>query len=235
MANKISSTELSKRISALSNDVVNANIHWKMRCDLINSLQKYPLVGPQSNTFWHYTLKAHATSTIINLCRIYEKRQGTLNLLEWLKTIQDNLNLFETSAFKKRLAGNEFVDSLALEARCPDKSTLEADIANCSPSDSLVKKLMDYRGDFFAHKNTDIAIGNKLIQAEQLPSDEDISALLERAITIFNRYSYLFQAETYSTNVIGRDDYKYIFSCVNSAVEKSRRETQELLDKHGGT
>lgn len=232
MARNISSTDLTKRISALSNDVVNANIHWRMRSDLINSLQKHPLVGAQSNTFWHYTLKAHATSTMINLCRIFEKRQDTLNLLEWLKTIQDNLSLFETTAFNKRLAGNAFVDSLATEARCPDKPTLDADIRNCSSSDPLIKKLMDYRGDFFAHKNTDIAIGNKPSQTEQLPSDEDITALLERAITIFNRYTRLFQAETYSISVIGKDDYKFIFSCVSSAVEESRRKTQEFLANH---
>lgn len=229
MAHNISSVELGKRISALSNDVVNANIHWRMRCDLIDSLQKHPLVGAQSNTFWHYTLKAHATSTIINLCRIFEKRQDTLNLLEYLKTIQNNPNLFETPAFKKRLADNEFVNSLALETRCPDKSILDSDIKSCSANDSLVKKLLDYRGDFFAHKNADIAIGNKLVQPEQLPSNEDISALLERAITIFNRYSNLFQAVTYSTSVIGKDDYKFIFSCVTSAVEESRRKAQEFL------
>jgi AbiU2 len=232
MAHNISSTELGEHISALSNDVVNANIHWRMRCDLIDSLQKHPLVGAQSNTFWHYTLKAHETAAIINLCRVFEKRQDTLNLLEWLKTIQSNLNLFETSKFKKRLAGNAFVDSLASDARCPDKSILETDIKNCVKDDPLVEKLMFYRDNFFAHKNTDIAIGNKLVQPEQLPSNEDISALLERAITIFNRYSKLFQAVTYSTSVIGKDDYKFIFSCVSSAVEESRRKTQEFLDNH---
>jgi hypothetical protein len=232
MAHNISSTELTNRISALSDDVVNANIHWQMRCDLINSLRNHPLVGAQSNTFWHYTLKAHAASAIINLCRVFEKRQDTLNLLEWLKTIQSNLNLFETHEFKKRLAGNEFVDSLASGARCPDKFTLETDIKNCVKDDPLVKKLMFYRDNFFAHKNTDIAIGNKLVHEQQLPSDEDISALLERARTIFNRYSHLFQAVTYSTSVIGKDDYKFIFSCVTSAVEESRRKTQEFLANH---
>ena len=48
---------------------------------------------------------------------------------------------------------------------------------------------MGNRRDFFAIKNTDISIGIKPVQAEQLPSDEDISALIERAIKIFNRYS----------------------------------------------
>jgi AbiU2 len=232
MAHNISSTELGEHISALSNDVVNANIHWRMRCDLIDSLQKHPLVGAQSNTFWHYTLKAHETAAIIHLCRVFEKRQDTLNLLEWLKTIQKNINLFETTEFKKRLADNAFVDSLANDVRCPDRSTLDADIKNCAPNDPLIKKLMFYRNNFFAHKNTDIAIGNQPIQEDQLPSNDDISALLERAIIIFNRYSNLFQAVTYSTSVIGKDDYKFIFSCVSSAVEESRRKTQEFLDNH---
>lgn len=229
MAHNISSVELGKRISALSNDVVTANIYWRMYNDLVEALQKHPLVQAQSNTFWHYTLQAHAAAAIINLCRVFEKRQDTPNLLGWLKTIQSNLNLFETSEFKKRFASNAFVDSLASDARCPDKSTLETDIKNCVKDDPLVKKLMFYRDNFFAHKNTDIAIGNKPVQEEQLPSDEDIKTLLERAVTIFNRYSQLFSAEIYSVNVIGRDDFKFIFSCVTSAVEESRRKTQEFL------
>ena len=232
MAHSISSAELGERITALSNDVVTANIHWKMYNDLVEALQKHPLVQAQSNTFWHYTLQAHAAVAIINLCRVFEKRQDTLNLLEWLRTIQSNLNLFETSQFKKRLAGNAFVDSLASNASCPDRSTLETDIKNCVNDDPLVKKLMFYRDKFLAHKNTDIAIGNTPVQEEQLPSDEDIKKLLERAATIFNRYSNLFQAVTYSTSVIGKDDYKFIFSCVTSAVEESRRKTQEFLANH---
>ena len=232
MTHSISSAELGKRITALSNDVVTANIHWRMYNDLVEALHKYPLVQAQSNTFWHYTLQAHAETAIIHLCRVFDKREKGLNLLEWLRTIQKNLNLFETTEFKKRLADNAFVDNLANDVRRPDRSTLDADIKNCAPNDPLIKKLMFYRNNFFAHKNTDIAIGNQPVQEEQLPSNEDISALLERAITTFNRYSNFFQAVTYSTSVIGKDDYKLIFSCVSSAVEESRRKTQEFLANH---
>lgn len=232
MAHNISSTELKKSIFLLSRDIVDANIHWRMYCDLTESIQNNSIVRAQSGTFWHFTLDAHKTSATINLCRVFEKRQDTLNLLEWLKTIQSNLNLFETSEFKKRLADNAFVDSLAEDARCPDKPMLEADIKNCMKDDPLVKKLMFYRDNFFAHKNTDIAIGNKPVQEEQLPSDKDIAALLERATIIFNRYSQLFSSDVYTVSVVGRDDFKFIFSCVTSAVEESRRKTQEFLINH---
>jgi AbiU2 len=231
MARNTSSTELGKRISALSRDVVDANIHWLMYRDLVESLQNTPLVQAQSNTFWQLTVKAHAETAIIHLCRVFEKRQDTLNLLEWLKTIQDNLSLFETSEFKKRLAGNAFVDSLANYDRSPDELTLKDDIKNCAPDDLLVKKLMFYRNYFFAHKNTDIAIGNKPVRQDLLPSDEDVTALLERARTIFNRYSQLFAAETFSVSIVGRDDFKFIFSCVKAVLEQQEKLIAEQLKK----
>ena len=231
MAQTINSAEFKKHFSALSNDVIDANIHWKMYRDLIESLQNNPLVQAQSNTFWQLTVKAHATTAIIYLCRVFEKRQNTLNLLEWLKTIQKNLNLFETSEFKNRLASNAFVDSLANDVRSPDELTLAEDIENCKPEEPLVKKLMLYRNNYIAHTNTDIAIGNRLVQAEQLPSDENVAALLERAITIFNRYNYLFQAEIYFTSIIGKDDYEFIFSSVKTVLDQREKLYEEQLRK----
>ena len=125
--------------------------------------------------------------------------------------------------FKRRLADNAFVDSLAEEPRSPDLAALEADINDCSATDPLVKKLIVHRGNAVAHRSAKRAISDKPLPLGLALSVEDIEALLSRASTVLNRYCQLFAAETYSVSMIGRDDYKFIFSSVAAAVERSRR------------
>lgn len=217
-----SSSEFSKLIKTLSSDIVDAHIHWQLHCDLNEAIQAEHIVRSQSPTFWHLTLKAHSGAAVEHLCRAFDQEQSSLHLLSWLKTILANLEIFETPAFKCRLAGNPFVDSLAEDCRRPDLATLETDIVNCSASDPLVKKLIAHRGSAVAHRSAKLAISSKLLSMELTLSVEDLEALLTRARTVLNRYCQLFAAETYSVSMIGRDDFKFIFSSVVAAVERSR-------------
>lgn len=221
-----SSVEFGKLIAALSSDVVDAHIHWRLHCDLHEAIQAHPIVWSQSRTFWHLTLTAHAETALEHLCRAFDQEQSSLHLLSWLRTIRANLHLFDTAEFKRRLAGNAFVDSLAEEPRSPDLTALEADINDCSATDPLVKKLMVHRGNAVAHRGAKRAISDKPLSLKLALTVEDIDALLSRARTVLNRYCQLFAAETYSASMIGRDDYKFIFSSVAAAVELSRRATR---------
>lgn len=217
-----SSVEFGKLITALSSDVVDAHIHWRLHCDLHEAIQAHPIVWAQSRTFWQMTLNAHAETAIEHLCRVFDQEQSSLHLLSWLKTIQENLHLFDTVEFKRRLAGNAFVDSLVEDSRSPDLVALETDINDCTATDPLVKRLNVHRGNAVAHRSAKQATSDKPLPLELTLSVEDLEALLSRALTVLNRYCQLFAAETYSVSMIGRDDYKYIFSSVTSAVGRSR-------------
>lgn len=215
------SSEFCNLITTLSSDVVDAHIHWRLHCDLHEAIQAEPIVWAQSRTFWHLTLTAHAETAIEHLCRAFDQEQSSLHLLSWLKTIQANLYLFETPEFKRRLAGNAFVDSLAEDIRSPDLAKLKTDIGDCAATDPLVKKLMAHRNNAVAHRSAKRALSNKAPPLDRALSVEDIEALLDRARTVLNRYCQLFSAEAYSVSMIGRDDFKFIFSSVVSAVERS--------------
>ena len=228
------SDTFTKLISELSSDIVNAQIHWRLHADLVKALEARPIVGQQSNTFWHLTLQAHANSAITHLCRAFDQNSDALHLFSWLKTIKANLHIFAIPAFKSRLADNPFVNSLASTARNPDPVTLDADILDCSNADGLVKKLTIYRAHYLAHRSADLATGAKTIaQANQL-SDAVFETLLLRAITILNRYSGLFAAEIWSTSVIGGNDFDFIFRSVAEAVETSRAKSEAFLAAHSG-
>jgi hypothetical protein len=61
------------------------------------------------------TLSAHMDATLLQLCKAYDLYDGkpTLNLRNFLETIQANLYLFDEPNFRERLKENAFVDSLA--------------------------------------------------------------------------------------------------------------------------
>ena len=217
-----SSVEFGKLITALSSDVVDANIHWRLYCDLHEAIKAQPIVWAQSRTFWQMTLNAHAETAIEHLCRVFDQEESAFHMLSWLKTIKKYIHLFDTVEFKRRLADNPFVDSLAEDSRSPDLVVLETDINDCTKTNLLVKRLMVHRANAVAHRSAKQITSDKPLPLELTLSIKDLEALLSRARTVLNRYSQLFAAETYSVSMIGCDDYKYIFTSIASAVERSR-------------
>jgi hypothetical protein len=139
-------------------------------------------------------------------------------------TIQENLHLFDDAAFRERLKDNPYVASLAENPRKPDPAVLTDDIAACSSSDPIVKKLTIYRGNRIAHRSARFLLSSLDKDEKYGLTFDELRTLLERAKTILNRYSYLFDASVYSTTVVGHDDFDYIFKSIQEKVEDSRRQ-----------
>ena len=216
--------EFEQLLNALSHDVVDAHIHYQMYEELVGAIQHHPLVVQQSNTFWTFTLQAHLNSSVYALFRTYDQDTRALHLRSWLLTIQENLHLFDEESFRDRLKDNPYVASLAANSRKPDVATLADDIALCSCNDPIVKRMTVYRSNRIAHRNAKALLSPEDIGERFGLTFDNIRTLLERAKTIVNRYSYLFAASTYSTKVIGHDDFKYIFKCVEERIEEERRQ-----------
>lgn len=189
------SAEFKRLIAGLSDDIVSAHIHWRLQHDLVEAMTRYPLVRQQSNTFWHLTLKAHMGSAVSQLCRAFDQEQSSLHLLSWLLTIKENLRLFSVDEFKARLKDNPFVESLADGDLQPDAKQLDEDIALCSATDPLVKKLVAMRGSSFAHRSAAMARRGRGLPVEMTLMRDEFEQLLGRAGNILNRYSRLFSAK----------------------------------------
>lgn len=224
-------SEFQRLLEGLANDIVDAHIHYRLYQDLIAASNKFPLVIPQSNTFWSTTLKAHLNTSLFMLTKAYDQDNKALHLSSFLQTIKANPDLFSEAKFRVRKKDNPHVDSLASEYRVPDIAKLESDISLCSPSDPLVKTLTIHRGNVLAHRNAKNTASGKIISKTHPLTFENFELLLNRALEILNTYSSLFEASTYSKIAIGADDFSYIFQCVNSAVEKSRLESEEFAKK----
>jgi hypothetical protein len=216
------SGKFKRHLEALALDVGNANIHWRLRRDLLAAFPEHPLVHQQTPTFWYLTLEAHASVALQCLARAYDQNPKALHLLGWLNTISENLHLFETSEFKQRLAGNAFVDSLAEHPRVPDRNQLSEDIAACSATDPKVQALIQYRNNIGSHRNARIIVAGRSLSKEFALLVADIEVLMDRAHHIVNRYSDLFAAATYSRQIVGHDDYRFLLTCVEKEIERSR-------------
>src|SRR5271169_1914977 len=136
------SAQFKQLLKGLSDDVVDAHIHYQLHQELVEAGKRHPLIMQQSNTFWKLTLQAHLNSSIYALFRAYDQDDRALHLRNWLETIQTNLHLFDEAAFHERLKDNPYVASLTEDSRKPDASILAEDITVCSSTDPIVKKLV---------------------------------------------------------------------------------------------
>jgi len=216
---QLNSDQLHAGIKALANDAVDAVIHWKLSRGILEAAEQWPLVTQQSNTFWQLTIKAHVNVSVLAMCRVFDQQKTALHLLALLKLINKNLPLFDEAQFRERLRDNPFVESLAQSARRPDAQQLSTDLALCSLQEPLVKRLITHRNNAVAHLSQKRRLNNTPPTADEEITNSDFEILLSRAVEIVNRYSSLFGAEHFSTQIIGHDDYKTVFRWVQERVE----------------
>ena len=219
-----SSEEFSRLISGLASDAVAARIHFTHLRALYASIEEYEVEFNQSPTFWNLVFEGHLEVTMVRLARVYEHHDDTLNLRNWLDTIEANIDLFDRDRFRERKKENPFVESLAAVNRLPDRRELAKDIAIVSSSDSLVKKLIIHRHNLFAHRSATFTREGRNPAREYPLSPEDLDTLTSRAVSIVNKYSGLFQAETFSDQMVGADDYRFVLEAARFAVRQAEED-----------
>jgi len=219
---QLSSGELRSAINALARDVVDAVIHWRLSRGILDAMEKWPLVAHQSYTFWSLTIGAHIKVSVLAACRVFDQEKSSLHLLSLLELVQVNLPLFDDPNFRTRLRNNPFVESLAESIRTPDPTQLERDITLCSTRDELVRRLMIHRNNAVAHLSRKRSLAKATPRKDEEITNEEFEILLSRAAEILNRYSGLFQAEHFSTQIVGHDDYETVFRWIQERVEAER-------------
>ncbi len=222
-----SSDELNKLLKALAHEIVDANIIFRLHRDITSSIRENVRAFSQSNTFWHFVFKSFNDACFMRLCKIYDQESKSLNLFNLLETIKININYFEKENFKKRLRDNPFVNSLAECDRIPNNEQLKTDIWFASKNNPLIKKLLRWRHNMFAHIGAKISLGYDQILQNNPIDQKEVELLLNESHSIFNRYSDLFNASTYSRKVVGHDDYKSLLKFLNMGLDKWDEEIKD--------
>lgn len=201
-------------LESLASELVDANIHWRLLKDLQEQIVPFSDEFNQTATFWTLTLQAQLDATIFRLVRIYDGNTQSLSLRNFLDTIIENLQIFEVDRYRERLKDNPFVESLAENAEQPDPSQLASDLAFVSSENSMVRRLTVWRNNLFAHRSAQNAVRNYNIAGDYPLTDDDIDNLLTEGMAILNRYSLMFVANTYSTQIVGHNDFTFLLECV---------------------
>jgi hypothetical protein len=218
---KISSAdEFERLLNALCDETVNACIHFRLYTDLEAARPEYATAFHQSWTFWSLTFQSHWDTTLFRLCKIYDQHSTSLNLRNLLDTIENNIGIFDVENFRERLKGNAFVDSLASGAKRPDIAKLKKDRETVSDSDPHVKALVFWRNNFFAHRSAKHVAERKNLADHYTFDTSAVDSLLKNAMRILNGYSVLFRASSYSTQIVGHDDYRYVLRTITEAVKR---------------
>lgn len=211
-------------LDGLAKDVTDAQIHWKMWKTLHEAFKEFPNVWTQSQTFWPLTLRAHLDASLLCLCRAYDRHEQALHLTALLKKIKENPQAFSNDRFKARMvaAKNPHADGLTMACEHSiDMGQLKKDIESCSRGNHRVRKLIDaYRNAILAHRSLEVALptvqqdGKKKARNSKGLTVDDIDKLCATAHEVFNRYSVLFESVHWSNQIIGHDDFRWIFKVV---------------------
>ncbi len=186
---------------SIAYDMQTLSFHWKLYRDLRSAVEQYETELNESRTFWSLTFDAHRDASLFRICRLYDQHTSTLNLKNWLVALRDNPQFFSSQS-------------------TPCETTLATDIDSVSAADQTVNKIVRLRNNAIAH----VAI--KPIVAQQLKSENcnipfaDVDALVDRARDIVNRYTTLLKGESYSTTIVGHDDFRTVLESVRMSIAK---------------
>lgn len=223
-------------------DINELQLHNKVFSGVIEHLGRYPRLGINFPAFFGAFLAAMRTDLVIRLGRIYDP-EGTghdsCTLARCISALRDNAQFFTDTAITARLTeGYREANPSFLSSHHADLKQVDADITRIVKSR---KRLIRLRHKVYAHKDLETVLTGK--RDEFLSSHEEVKELIQIAHEIWNRYSKMWSASTYSDKTIGEDDYKWLFSYLRRGMkvksllddrqfERSRRRTERVNAVH---
>jgi hypothetical protein len=204
----------------LRKDITEGHDLYHLYRNLCALLTDYQREIAQSRAFWSLVLQALQDSAILRLCRVYDQDNKSLSLHTFLHTFRDSPEVFHEAEFRKRLATNPSVERLVAYAQRLPAPQLDQDVLVTSDRDPLVHKLILWRHKAIAHRDYDVAKGNTRVLDSSPFTGDDWLTLIDRSFDILNRYAFFFDARSYSTKLIGEDDYRNLFHFLRLGLKK---------------
>src|SRR5712692_9894880 len=223
------SAQFKRLLEALVDELIDAHDHFRLHQNLNAAIPDYQAEFNQSAAFWTFTLSAHMDATLLRLCKAYDLYEGkpSLNLRNFLETIQANLHFFDEPNFRERLKDNPFVDSLAADPRKPDSAQVQKDLESVSKANPLVNKLTIWRHNYFAHRSRTSALDPRAFSSQNQILFSEIEALIANGLRIVNHYSDLFSAAVHTSLPV--KDYKHILDALRRDLKVRDTELEKQI------
>jgi hypothetical protein len=215
---KLSEAEFKRVFNEVRRDINELQLHDQVFSGTVETLTKYPQIANNFRSFFTAFYSAIRTDLIIRLGRIYDP-EGTgresCTLARCLESIRDNPEFFTDEAITSRLSeAYRKSNPKFLTFHHPDLKQIEKDLGQIIKSR---KPLINLRHKMYAHKDLETVIFGK--QDVFLSKHEEVKELIKLAHEIWNRYSQIWDASTYSTMIIYGDDYKWLFTSLRRGMK----------------
>ena len=218
--------DLEKLLKRLSDDIVEAPAFLRLHKLLGVRFKEYEREVNQSAFFWTFTAKAMVEAGLLRIARIYDQEQSALSLRRLLLTIRANPHLFDDEAVKRRV-NPAYADGMRPGSHAPNQENIETDLLLVSDGDPLVDKIIRWRNTLGAHISPKRMLKGTGAQFDILTPD-DADNLCSRAFEVFNRYTSLFHATTYSRKIIGEEgSAEAVFKYLRMGLDASRKDMEE--------
>ncbi len=220
------STEFQRLLHTLALELVDANISFRMHTSLIAAYQSESgEVMREAWTFWSLTIQAHLDSAVFRLCRIYDQKRTNLGLRGFMHTIQSNPDLFSREQFAARMKDREHAESLIAAFEPLDPKQIEVDMGYVTRTSNLtVDRLITIRHNYYSHRNAKDVVAEHAVSERYPHQRDEVGELLKVGLAIVNLYSNLFDLNTWSSGIIGQDDYNYVLRAARERLDRHRSE-----------
>lgn len=207
---KLTEAEFQRVFKEVRADINDLQLHDQVFSGVVEKLTAYPQIANNFRGFFTAFYSAMRTDMIIRLGRIYDP-EGTghesCTLARCLELIRENPSFFSDEAIKRRLTEDyRKWNPDYLTFHRPDMKQVGKDLDQIT---GCRKPLINLRHKLYAHKDLETILFGKCDVF--LSKHEEVKELIELAHKIWNRYSQIWNASTYSTLIIYGDDYKWLF------------------------
>lgn len=213
-----SEAEFQRVFNEVRRDINDLQLHDQVFSGVVETLKAHPQIGINFRGFFNAFYSAMRTDLIIRLGRIYDPegtKHESCTLVRCLETIRDNQSFFSDEAIKGRLSEDyRKWNPGYLAFHRPDTKQLEKDLSQIV---GCRKPLINLRHKLYAHKDLETVLLGK--RDVFLSKHEEVKELIKLAHEIWNRYSKIWNASTYSSTTIGGDDYQWLFKTLRRGMK----------------
>ncbi|HVM47050.1 MAG TPA: hypothetical protein VMU04_03435 [Candidatus Acidoferrum sp.] len=208
---KLTEAEFRRVFKEVRDDINELQLHDGILTGVMENLERYPKLSDNFPGFFAALLSAMRTDLIIRLGRIYDPEgtgHASCTLVRCLRLMSESREFFTDAAIQARLSEGyrkTYPDYLALHR--PDEKQLAEHIDQIEGSR---ERLINLRHKVYAHKDiATVLSGNR---SDFLHTHDEVKQLIQQAHDIWNFYSRIWNASTWSDqSTMNADDYQRLF------------------------
>lgn len=213
--------EFSRYHKRLRNELNRAYWHFRL-LDRFKEIQKdYGRELNQAPAFWGLTINAHVFSVLTRLNNFFgkEAKKSHLHMRSFLEFIKENLDIFSSEAFERRMRKVNRYDQLAKDYN--SEITTEKVNRDIQKLSSLpISSLKAWRNKILSHIDKNATAQNIDIAKRNPVKMKHIAEIIETLHEMLNEYSLAYDFSTHSKDLTVERGLQYILDAVKLKLRK---------------